>query len=1031
MATSTKDGYIRGVKKIHPKHWHDLTADDIDRLPANATGRGPKNNEAVARFELMVEQLRSLHESNIVTFDPKQLMDGIEEYCQELEKLLYRGSRKKSSVARAIPENDQKRLEHCVELFVHTHGELLIEYAASQIIALGAKRRPSCLSINEVETYQRINSFIARARGEHVGHSLSPHMDDWKIDTQEWASFAPYMSSLRCGSMLPQLQNKLKIHLPRIQDRTLLHPKPQVGLVEDQVGTSLRSTPMQNDGILIDDDEVTESMNLNENIGDHVSESQYSSTDDGIQVDGKYLPGSDIDFVTDSDEEQNVLAQDPLPVIRGHNMLSGFDYVSCPFPENRAFEVSNSRRITRDLTSPGIYSDGLRVEDLINVPVPHCRKPGTFKPHLKKRAPLGPYEVAKAFFSLLGITSQSVNKPMAKPLPGPGIIPRAIGHHRKHKRHGVSRIVKPGKKSVFRLRRGNSKADQNSDPSARRDSNVIDLTSDDDLPANSAAEPIILSDDLSDKESEVMNSHSQEPAVQQIAPAGDSEYVKIEEIDEQDFDFHAVDSSNLAEHVAQIAPPVTGPNTDGNGTSQQQGRVHISPKSQQNTTIRSNERIDGFDQTRPWTLPSIPADQIRRKKDHLPMAPTFSPTSPRFPRLGLCHHCPVYFGHIHHICTHEECEAPSQNHGLLAQIPDIARGSLPNNARPDNRLPEGSILMCPGESEEVYIRNKPYAFLFWQVPGTFFRIKDIWYQLQQGIHGTLWINRLVVPHQADDAIQSQDEINDKSDRDAEDGSNNDSDPEAFSRTVLKDYKPSKRQDEERKETFQTMMAEFENDIRRHRQCLTNCNALSIGDDIHSEAGLLNVQIQMLSNLALEGFPNYFENFWPGRGFQLDLDAAQLTLTDRLSLERPLDLVQQDFVMNELSQHTKRLGLILKHVDPKIYPDLFPGQYAHEFDPAQTPYQSLNPTERTKRLKQWFRRLRKLLDLLSSARNLDLYEVSRRKQKAESIFEGATDSCRHSEASRKNGRVYTRSRESWYSKLRTGEPGRILRFVLGS
>ena len=257
MATSTKDGRIRGVKKIHPKHWHDLTADDIDRLPANATGRGPKNNEAVARFELMVEQLRSLHESNVVNFDPRQLMDGIEECCQELEKLLlYRGARKQSSVARAIPEDDQKRLEHCVDLFVHTHGELLIQYAASEIIALGTKDRPTYPSINDVETYQRINRFIARARGEHVSHSLPLHMDDWKVDTQEWARFAPYMDSLRCGSMLPQLHNKLKIHLPRMQDRTLLHPKPQVGLVEDQVGTSLRSVPMQNDGILIDDNEL-------------------------------------------------------------------------------------------------------------------------------------------------------------------------------------------------------------------------------------------------------------------------------------------------------------------------------------------------------------------------------------------------------------------------------------------------------------------------------------------------------------------------------------------------------------------------------------------------------------------------------------------------------------------------------------------------------------------------------------------------------------------------------------------------------
>ena len=98
------------------------------------------------------------------------------------------------------------------------------------------------------------------------------------------------------------------------------------------------------------------------------------------------------------------------------------------------------------------------------------------------------------------------------------------------------------------------KADQDPDPSARRDPDVIDLTSDDDLPVNSAAEPIIVSDDLSDEESEVTNSRSQKPAVQQIAPAGAWEYAKLEEIDEQDFNFDAVDASNLAETCRSDRP---------------------------------------------------------------------------------------------------------------------------------------------------------------------------------------------------------------------------------------------------------------------------------------------------------------------------------------------------------------------------------------------------------------------------------------------------------------------------------------------
>ncbi|KIW17516.1 hypothetical protein PV08_04710 [Exophiala spinifera] len=62
-----------------------------------------------------------------------------------------------------------------------------------------------------------------------------------------------------------------------------------------------------------------------------------------------------------------------FPQPRGINLISDFDYVHCPFPETRAQEVAHSEQITRELATPGIYSEGLRAEYLINRPPAHAR----------------------------------------------------------------------------------------------------------------------------------------------------------------------------------------------------------------------------------------------------------------------------------------------------------------------------------------------------------------------------------------------------------------------------------------------------------------------------------------------------------------------------------------------------------------------------------------------------------------------------------------------------------------------------------
>ncbi|KAJ9614897.1 hypothetical protein H2204_014336 [Knufia peltigerae] len=62
-----------------------------------------------------------------------------------------------------------------------------------------------------------------------------------------------------------------------------------------------------------------------------------------------------------------------FPQPRGINLTSDFDYVHCQFPETRALEVAHSEQISRELATPGIYSEGLRPEYLINRPPPHTR----------------------------------------------------------------------------------------------------------------------------------------------------------------------------------------------------------------------------------------------------------------------------------------------------------------------------------------------------------------------------------------------------------------------------------------------------------------------------------------------------------------------------------------------------------------------------------------------------------------------------------------------------------------------------------
>lgn len=410
------------------KYFRDLTSEDIDQLPANATGVAPKDNEAVARFELMVENLRALCESN--TISPNKLIEGVLEYHRELENFLYTGSFSGiSSVARSIPEDEQERLKYYVDLFVSSRGNALIEYIADKIGELEVKyssgRR---VALTDEHMRSAVTQFCSRVQGEPVGRHGGP-----TVSPADWAYFAIDLTSLQHGNMLRQLANRGFL--------MAFNYAP-----ENSEGEVIRR------GFFTDNEYVPSSPKLDP-ISSRSATKLFNDNSDSEQSSQLSLTGSDLpmendtfsqsDSSTDTDSED---MQDEIPVLQGRNLLSGYDYIQHPFPENRPFEIAESRRIHRDLTVPGVHSDGLHAEDLLDAPPIHCRKPGTYHPRVKRRIPLGPYDVAKSLLSWLGTSVYRSNATQAKPRPGVEIIPRDIARHNKHHRHGRSAIVKPGRK---------------------------------------------------------------------------------------------------------------------------------------------------------------------------------------------------------------------------------------------------------------------------------------------------------------------------------------------------------------------------------------------------------------------------------------------------------------------------------------------------------------------------------------------------------------------------------------------------------
>lgn len=123
--------------------------------------------------------------------------------------------------------------------------------------------------------------------------------------------------------------------------------------------------------------------------------------------------------------------KDNIP--RGINRICKSDYVWLPMPDNRASEVANDRLIKRDLSEPGIHSDGLRVSDLVNLPPRHCRKPGSVTVFDQaRRKPYGPWDCVKIAGRIFKALAFGTNDDLSKPFVPPRIISRAECQHWKH-----------------------------------------------------------------------------------------------------------------------------------------------------------------------------------------------------------------------------------------------------------------------------------------------------------------------------------------------------------------------------------------------------------------------------------------------------------------------------------------------------------------------------------------------------------------------------------------------------------------------
>lgn len=272
---------------------------------------------------------------------------------------------------------------------------------------------------------------------------------------------------------------------------------------------------------------------------------------------------------------------------RGISRICKEDYVWLSMPDNRASEVANDRLIKRDLSTPGIMSDGLRTRDLVNLPPKHCRKPGTVTVFDQtRRKPYGPLDLIKAAGRVFKALTFGGSKETVVPLIPPRVISRAECRHWKH-----GRVLKPRSDprtkitKSSRLRSSLPSENNEHDVASDHLPNVQSIKADDGPRRSSLPEPKIVPQD-------------------EVYPdLPDYESSEHEQPDENYIPFYEDDGAGLT-------PPERSPH---NGGRIPLGEIGI-PKSD--------------------STPSL--------------TPTSSPSRTPPPR---CHPCPFYPGEFHHLCS--------------------------------------------------------------------------------------------------------------------------------------------------------------------------------------------------------------------------------------------------------------------------------------------------------------------------------------------------------------------------------------------
>jgi len=411
-------------------------------------------------------------------------------------------------------------------------------------------------------------------------------------------------------------------------------------------------------------------------------------------------------------EGVNDLSTFQRPGPRGQNRLSAYDYVYCPFPENRKYEVANSRLISRDLREPGIVSDGLRSRDLVNLPPPHCRTPGTFSTW-KKRTPFGPYEIFKLFGS--AVVKKAMGRkstPTTRPRFPPSLTSRASCQHYKHvhaaTRDSQRRVAKLSQRRIPMLRGGGARgwAGFPRRRPGQPSSGFRERAPNSPTPVGPRPTAQRHTDPTAPADGVRSRSRSRSRVPIPVVDLTDSDHppgVEDQEEDNDDDDDHRSDFHIYHdEGVDNSARQSTSPGGISNKENAEQG---ASSGSRRPLQIRGSS----------WTpipsgnIPILNSSSVSRSP----------PNTPNLGRWHRCHPCPVYPNQYHHQCWGQHCAgfSPRGQSAPPAAESEELRPSVPPRSQPlgdyQHRSPPYAQFQghVPRSRDSAFFHGSRYVYL--------------------------------------------------------------------------------------------------------------------------------------------------------------------------------------------------------------------------------------------------------------------------------------------------------------------------------